>query len=75
MGVSLGLPTGEVINNSALGWITMMIQFIIIGTPITHVGMKLNVFGHSMDLDLGKQQNVKTRTITKNNCTKIEYFR
>ena len=41
MGVSLGLPTGEVINNSALGWITMMIQFIIIGTPITHVGYEV----------------------------------
>ena len=30
MGVSLGLP-----------WITMMIQFIIIGTPITHVGYEV----------------------------------
>lgn len=65
MGVSLGLPTGEVINNSALGWITMMIQFIIIGTPITHVGYEVKRIWTFYGFGFGKQQNVKTRTITK----------
>lgn len=41
LGVSLGLSTGEVTNNATLGWIQLMIQFLIIGTPITHVGYEL----------------------------------
>ena len=41
LGVSLGLSTGEVVNNASLGWIQMMIQFLIIGTPISHVGYEV----------------------------------
>ena len=36
-GISLGMNAGEVTGNAALGWITMMLQFIIVGTPISHV--------------------------------------
>lgn len=36
MGVSMGLSTGQVQNNAALGWIQMVLQFIMVGTPISH---------------------------------------
>ena len=36
-GVSLGLSTGQITNNAALGWLQVMIQFIIVGAPITHI--------------------------------------
>lgn len=41
LGVSLGLSTGQTMNNAGLGWLQMMLQFIIIGTPITHIGNEL----------------------------------
>lgn len=37
-GVSLGLSTGQVTNNATLGWLQLMIQFIIVGAPISHIG-------------------------------------
>ena len=36
-GVSLGLSTGQVTNNAALGWLQVTIQFIIVGGPIGHL--------------------------------------
>lgn len=41
MGVSLGLSTGQVINNAYSGWLTMAIQIIAIGAPVSHVLMEV----------------------------------
>ena len=37
MGVSMGLSTGQTQNNTALSWIQTVLQFIMVGTPISHV--------------------------------------
>lgn len=41
LGVSLGLNAGQTQTNAAQGWITMMTQFLMIGTPIGFVSYEV----------------------------------
>ena len=53
-GVSLGLSTGGVTQNAAAGWLQMMVQFWIIGTPISHVGYEIKSIFTYYDPSFGK---------------------
>lgn len=41
LGVSLGLNTGQTQSNAAQGWITMAVQFTMIGAPITFIAYEI----------------------------------
>lgn len=41
LGVSLGLNAGQTQVNAALGWVTMAVQFAMIGTPLAFIGYEI----------------------------------
>lgn len=58
-GVSLGLSAGSVQNNAAAGWLQMMLQFWMIGTPISHIGYEIKGIFTYRDLEFGKVSHRK----------------
>lgn len=70
MGVSLGLNAGETQSNAAQGWITMMIQFLMVGSPIGFVSYEVKRiwtfygFGHG-HVTKRKRAEQLQRTIVK----------
>lgn len=41
LGISLGLNTGQTQNNAIQGWITMMVQFSMIGLPLAFISYEV----------------------------------
>lgn len=60
LAVSLGLSTGQTTNNAALGWVQMMLQFLMIGTPITHVLFEVKRVWTFYGFGFGKDTKRKT---------------
>lgn len=69
-GVSLGMSTGQVTNNATLGWLQLMIQFIIVGGPISHFFLEVKRIWFAYGFGFGrmtkrKRSETLRKTITR----------